>query len=68
MEIDLLAAGIIGFVAGQFIPALKAFIMQTPTKLDDTIWNNMVNEFIAAGVIKPEQMHVLKNMPSGGKG
>lgn len=52
-----LVAGILGFALGK----VKSFIAATPTKLDDAIWNNLVKEFTAAGVITQDQLDKLVN-------
>lgn len=44
------------------VKGLKEFIKGTPTKIDDQIWNKLVNEFAAVGTISPEQLHKLKTM------
>ncbi len=64
MEYDVdLVTLIIGVVLGSGVPAIKALVSRSPNKLDDAVWNNMVNEFVAAGVIKPENLNILKGMP-----
>lgn len=54
----LLIAGAIGFG----LRKIRDYIAATPTKLDDVIWNKLVNELTAVGTITPDQLSALKNM------
>lgn len=56
----------VGAGLGYGLGALKGFIARTSNKLDDAIWNKLVNEFTAVGVIDQNQLSQLKNMPTDG--
>lgn len=59
-----LITGLIGVGVGFALPFLKGVVVKTPTKLDDMVWNKLVNEFTAAGVITQEELDKLKNQPA----
>lgn len=53
----------VGAGLGYGLKALRAMIAASSNKLDDAIWNKLVGEFTAAGVISQEQLKELKAMP-----
>ena len=58
--ITLGAGAVFGFGLGK----AKALVAKTENKLDDAIWNRLVGEFTAVGVIEPEQLDALNKLPS----
>ena len=58
---------VVGAAAGWGLKAIKNAIAKSPNKLDDAIWNKIVGEFTAVGVITPEQLNDLHKMPVSGE-
>lgn len=54
-ELFALAAAFLGAMALKAIGALKTFIMGTPMKWDDELYNRLADAVITAGKITPEQ-------------
>lgn len=58
---------VVGAAAGWGLKAVKNMIAKSSNKLDDAIWNKVVGEFTAVGVITPEQLKELHTMPASGE-
>lgn len=58
-----LITGVVGLAIGFALPYFKGIVMKTENKLDDAVWNRLVNEFTAAGVITQEELDKLRNQP-----
>ncbi len=52
-----------GTILGLGLGYLKEWVKATPTKLDDAVWNKLVNEFAAAGIITPAKLEKLHALP-----